>query len=636
MKTKQLLEVLCFILIMVCACIGLPAAAFGYAFPGSCAVYDFSTETLHLPCLDYNGENIWVDLHLSSWEPIELDLQGFGSDVSSNPQCSTFDAMSNTVFIPCVDYGGSNLRVTLGVASWDPIRVAVTSYAENAPDDNFHIGDPVLTDIWVDPAGGDDGNSGSGPGQALRTIREAWGRIPAGVVLSGTGYRILLAAGDYPASDIPGWMESRYGTYAFPVIIQSASGPNTARLHGYFDLFDVRYLYLIDLDFVTDPGYGGGGNVVHIAGADHLLIRGSRLSGYDGSVRQPQETLKINQSKYIYVERSDISGAFWFALDFVSVDYGHIRQSRIHDASEDCLVLKGGSSNFVVEGNEIDHCNSIGFSAGEGTGFEFMTSPRLHYEASDIKFTNNILHDVQNAGIAVRGGYNILAAFNTLYRVGYDPRGSGLLLLSPGSRSCDGDTPACQARNSAGGWGPATAGDGGEWIPTRNVFIYNNIFYNPLPLQTLDSHFVVFGPTDPPAGSNIPSPALSDDNLEIRGNIIWNGSGDRSLGLGESGQGCQPGNSTCNPSQITSDNSINIFEPVLAAPDSGNFRPLSGGTVLSSQSLRIPIFFGNDRPEPPLAPLGDVNNGVPRDRDGCRRTDTAPPGAFITATGTCP
>ena len=45
-----------------------------------------------------------------------------------------------------------------------------------------------------------------------------------------------------------------------------------------------------------------------------------------------------------------------------------------------------------------------------------MVPPWTHYEAYDIKFTNNVLHDVDGAAFGVWGGFNILMAHNTAYR----------------------------------------------------------------------------------------------------------------------------------------------------------------------------------------------------------------------------
>ena len=472
----------------------------------------------------------------------------------------------------------------------------------------------------------------SSQAQALRSVAEGWNRIPSGLTLT-VGYRILLVAGGYPEDNLPpsGWMATRLGTYKFPVILQAANGAHSVRLHGSMDINDCHYLYLLSLDFVTDPGHGGG-NVVHVSSSDHILIRDSKLDGFDGSVRAPQETLKVNQAQYVYVENCEIAGAFWFPLDFVAVQYGNILNSRIHNSGDDCMVLKGGSAYFRIEGNEVYDCGVIGFSAGQGTGFEFMVSPWLHYEAYDLKFVNNVIHDTRNAGMAVRGGYNILMAYNTLYRVGIDDSvGAPLLLVGQGSRSCDGDAAACQSRHDAGGWGPITVGDGGEWIPNRNIYVYNNIFYNPSPARTMSTHFTIYGAIAPPANTNIPSPSASDTNLRIRGNMIWNDGQDISLGVGDEGQGCQSANPTCNAIQLFADNAINAIEPHLTDPDHGDFRPYPGGTLFMVTTYTIPDFGWDDAPPTPRAPPGNLSNSVPNDRDGNMRAPMGAPGAYAGA-----
>lgn len=494
---------------------------------------------------------------------------------------------------------------------------------------NYDIGNPIVTNIWVDPNNGNDSNNGLTRSQALASLREAWSRIPAGTTLSGTGYRIMLAAGNYYESILPdsGWLESRFGTNNFPVIIQSADDVLSAHIHGYFNIYNCRYFYLIGLDFITDPGAGGGGNVVHIEQGNHILLKNCKLNGFDGNVNQPQETIKVNQSQYIYVENNDIGGAYWFSLDYVAVQYGHIIGNKIHNSGDDCMVLKGGTAYLNVEDNEVYDCGNIGFAAGQGTGFEFMVNPWIHYEIYDVKFVNNIVHDANNAGMAVRGGYNILLAYNTLYKVGTSGIGAPLLLLSPGLRGCDGNEAACRIRNEAGGWGPIS-GDAGECIPNKNIYVYNNIFYNPAPYQTRWSHFDIYGPVNAPVGTNIPNPVLSDNNVRIRGNIIWNGPVDHSLGLGEPGQGGQSDNPTCNVAQVLADNTINTIQPEFTSPLLNNYHPIENGNIFNAHVIAIPDFSGGDRASPPLAPIGDFNNAVISDYDGRSRDSLSLPGAF--------
>lgn len=60
-------------------------------------------------------------------------------------------------------------------------------------------------------------------------------------------------------------------------------------------------------------------------------------------------------------------------------------------------------------------------------------------------------------------------------------------------------------------------------IPNKNVYIYNNVFYNPSGYSSQWMHFAIYEPYANPPESNVPNPAVTDDNLQIRGNVIWNG-----------------------------------------------------------------------------------------------------------------
>jgi len=479
----------------------------------------------------------------------------------------------------------------------------------------YDPGSPTLIDLWIDPVNGDDTNSGADRAHALRTVTAAWRRIPAGVPLTSSGYRIMLTAGDYPGDTFPLYWESRLGTFTAPVIVQSADGPRAARLQGYVNIYDTRYLYFLDVAIQN------GGDVLHCERCDHLLLRGCLL---DGGQRQAHETLKINQSTHVYIEDCEIRSAWENAIDGVAVQYGHVVGNRIHSADDWCIYFKGGSAYLRIEANEIFDCGTGGFTAGQGTGFEFMVSPWLHYEAYDIKFVNNLIHHTDGAGMGVNGGYNILFAHNTLYRVG---RRSHVIEVALGGRGCDGDASRCAAHLAEGGWGPAQVG-GDEPIPNRNIFIYNNIVYNPEDWTSRWQHFFISPPLTASPASHIPSPAHSDTNLQIRGNVIWNGAADHPLGIEGGEEGCPPANPTCNETQLRAENAINSLLPQLQDAAGGNYRPSPDGNLLQATTFAIPPFSWQDAPFPPLVPVGALPNRIPFDRDGHPRPTPGLAGAY--------
>ena len=478
----------------------------------------------------------------------------------------------------------------------------------------YDVGNPTIREIWVNPNSGSDSNAGNSRSNALRTINAAWNLIPRAQTLT-TGYKILLTAGSYSEDTIPNYWEDRRGTFTYPIIIQAIDGQSTATLKGDINAFNVDYFYLIDLSIIPEPV----GDAFHCEQCDYLLLKGVTLSGGD---RGAHETLKINQSQHVYIEDSDISGADDNSIDFVAVQYGHIVRNKIHNANDWCVYVKGGSAQILVQANRIYDCGTGGFTAGQGTGLEFMVSPWLHYEAYDIKFINNLVYRTNGAGFGVNGGYNILLAHNTLYKVG---RNSHAVEVVYGYRSCDGDLNTCNSRLSQGAWGTNQLGVEGEAIPNKNVYVFNNIIYNPSGFESRYAQFAIYGPRSTNLNSNLPNPVHTDTNLSIKGNLIYNDA--PSLGIEDSDQGCQPSNTTCNASQLISDNYINQELPNFIDAENGDFR-LS--TLISRSPANIPSFIGDDRPTPPLAPIGDLNNFVVKDFTNLIRSEQNSIGAHVT------
>ncbi len=493
----------------------------------------------------------------------------------------------------------------------------------------FNIGSPTVTEYYVDPAQGSDNNSGRTVEAPLRTVQKVWNGIPNETPLS-TGVVINLRNGTYGNNELPNYWELKRGTAQAPIIIRAAVGQQQVKFVRDINMANVSYFYLLNVEITPQ----GGGDTFHCESCDHILLRGNTLNG--GSLTNgAHETLKVNQSQFVYIENNNIFFADDNAIDFVAVQYAHVIGNKIHSAQDWCMYVKGGSAYIRVEANEIYDCGTGGFTAGQGSGFQFMTSPWIHYEAYDIKFINNVVYNTVGAAFGVNGGYNVLIANNTAYNVGSRAH---LIEVVFGERTCDGErngvaNSICAVLNRLGGWGAGETATDPEPVGNRNVSIVNNVVYNPASVVA-PQHFAIYGPRTARAGTNLPSPQRADTSLVIKGNVIWNGRSSTPLGIEDSGQGCQASNSTCNADLLLRDNVINQTEPILNAAGSGDLRPAVGSPLLQIAGSTIESFLGGDTETSPQAPLGELGNTVNRDFSGASSVGNRIPGAYQSETST--
>lgn len=493
------------------------------------------------------------------------------------------------------------------------LREAVTPPNPNGP--AYDLGNPVWHDLFVDPVAGNDDNPGTSRGQAFRTITTAFRSLPVGVQSQAVRIRLL------PGTHVGAYCEDRQGTAEFPILFEPADGPGTVTLRpspegdsGSLQFLNCAHVHVQDFHINVD-----GGDGLHWERCHHVLARRMRINSRRSEGQD--ETVKANQCQHVYLEDCDISDAGDNCIDVVAVQYGHIVRCKIHNSNDWGAYLKGGSAYWLVEGNEIWGCGTGGFTAGQGTGFQFMVSPWLHYETYDIKVVNNVIRDCEGAGLGVNGGYNILMAHNTLYRVGSR---SHVLEFTHGRRGCDGnDVDSCQPYLLAGGWG--STGEEQQFIPNRNVLVVNNVIHNPAPFRSEYQHLEVPGPVNPPAGSNVTVPSRADDGLVLRGNVIFNGPADWPLGVGDPEHGCQDG--SCTVEQLLAENRFNTLEPAFVNPAAGDFHPV--GALAALAGAAAPDFTWSDAPTRPEVPVGSLINTVSRDFTGAPRPAGSPPGAFL-------
>ena len=481
----------------------------------------------------------------------------------------------------------------------------------------YDIGTPQWVDLYVDPVHGNDDQDGRTRSTAFRGLLAAFRSLPEGMQSQATRIRLL------PGTHFGAYLEDRLGTPDFPILIEPADGPGTVEFRpsakgdpGSLQFFHCAHVYLQDFRISVD-----GGDALHWEQCHHVLVRRMRVL----SVRSDgqDETLKVNQCQFVYIEDSDISDAGDNCIDVVAGQWGHIVRCRIHNSTDWGTYLKGGSAYWLVEGNEIWQCGTGGFTAGQGSGMQFMIPPWIHYECYDIKVVNNLIHDCEGAGLGVNGGFNILMAHNTLFRVG---QRSHTVEVVHGSRGCDGGaTNDCQPLLDLGAWG--TTGEGGQFIPNRNVLFANNVIYNPPGFPRADQFLEIAGPSPVPADSNLTGETRADDGLVIRGNVFWNGIAEYPIGIADDPDGgCHT--DTCTPELVAAGNWFNQLDPSLVNPDAGDFRPVPG-SALVGLAVPLPEFDWSGAPQRPAVPAGTLSNAVLRDQRGSSRTRTAVVGALL-------
>jgi Right handed beta helix region len=324
--------------------------------------------------------------------------------------------------------------------------------------------------IWVDAAHGRDGATGS-KAHPLRTVRAAWERIPQAAALK-RAVIITLRPGRWTAQETPNYWESRWGTAKAPVIIR-AQRRGTATLPA-VNMFDARWTAFDGVRFADHF------ELLHCERCQHLLLARNH---FDGSQAEQHENVKINQAQWVFLRGNRISGADDNSVDFVAVQHGEVSGNDISHSGDWCMYTKGGSAHLKITGNAFHDCGTGGFTAGQGTGFQFMTAPFLRYEAYGIVVSRNSVWDTAGAAFGVNGGLNVAIVNNRAWNVG---RRSHLLEVVYGLRSCDGQPGdhgrgTCQANLDAGGWGTTRVDDGTNAvrIPNRNVTIAGNVIGGP-------------------------------------------------------------------------------------------------------------------------------------------------------------
>ncbi|HYM21005.1 MAG TPA: right-handed parallel beta-helix repeat-containing protein [Candidatus Kapabacteria bacterium] len=493
----------------------------------------------------------------------------------------------------------------------------------------YNPGNYVVKDIWVDPSNGADSYDGSTRAKAVRDINTAWGLIQQ-LQITTTGYRIMLVAGMYSADSTPNF-QSLAATFKYPVIIQAADGNGTASLPR-ITVIGCSYLYFIGVNIRTVFG----GDAFGATTSDHLLLSNCGIDGLnsDTTGSESQNAVSFTTCQYCYIEDCTIKHSTNALAYFSACQYGHILHSTLDSTAGTGIYAGSGSAYLYFERNMLRNAAGRGFLLG-GTSYldyDFIT-PWLHYDTYDIKIDNNIIANTQKEAFLVNGSYDALIAYNTFYKTG--DSAATMFIVGLGNRTCNYDQLKCKTFLDSGAWGTVhiyQTDDDAAWIPNKHLYIYNNIFYNPTGSQTSYGELSVWGSRKALSHASCPKPAYADDDMEFKGNVIFNGVLSKPLGLSDT-SGCQDSNLTCNKNLIITENSLNIQEPDLVGASNGDLHPKPGSFLFSTKLFAIPNFIWTDLPGRPIEPQGDLSNAITIDFDGkIRSSGSDAPGSFKSST----
>ena len=363
--------------------------------------------------------------------------------------------------------------------------------------------------IYVDVVHGNDSAPGT-QSRPLRTVTAAWNRIPQAHTLRRP-YTIVLLPGRWGAAQTPNYWQLKWGSPRAVVTLEAAQ-PGTATLPA-VNMFAVRWLVIDGVRFSDQF------DLFHCEQCRHVLIQQSQ---FDGS-QQLLDTVKFNQSSWIFLRHDTISGASQNPLQFVAVQHGAVTDDVLSDGGDWCAYFKGGSADLLIARNRVHDCATGGLLAGQGTGLQFMVPPFFRYEAYRIVIAQNWIWRTQGAGIAVNGGYRVALVDNRLWDTGSN---SHTVEIDFGLRSCDGHPGdpgrgLCARYLARGAWGTTRVDDGTNEvrIPNLDVTVAGNVIANPRVQgdELLDVAAPFGGPDQ--AGSNLGS-VRADRGLRIFDNLF--------------------------------------------------------------------------------------------------------------------
>ena len=443
----------------------------------------------------------------------------------------------------------------------------------------FVPGSPPAEALYVNAENGDDTATGDAPERALQTLQVAWDKARE----RQSGQHIVLAAGRYAGATFG----DREGTQAAPVFVTPADDlvdGTAAVITGPLSLVDVHSVYLDRLSFeVAEP------TALSCSRCAQVLWRALQVEHTgDGPA------VAADHSEDVFAEDLVVRTAGTAGIEWRASTYGHVMACAVHGGTEAGIRARAGAAYLRVEGNDVTDA-AAGYVLGPVSDVAELNTPWLHYEVYGVRVVNNLGRHLTGPAVAVFGGYNVLVAYNTFFRVA---PGAAAVVVDAGARTCS-DEADCAGHAAAGGWTGV--------VPALRVLVFDNLLFNPEDAPALSAHLSVSD-----------AAGLTGSGFSFAGNVFW--------GAPASAAWSVPAG--VDTAALDERNRVNLAAPVLRDAEGGDLR-LAETTWLAGVPTFAPTPFDwGDRPMMPAVPAGDTENVVPRNRSGNARPTRSNPGAY--------
>jgi hypothetical protein len=255
--------------------------------------------------------------------------------------------------------------------------------------------------LWVSPTGSDAANGGEG--SPLKTIQAAADKATPGTA-------IMVKAGTYVENvtlrpsgnpDAPIWLVSADGQGA--AHIQSATSNGFVVVGSGVENWIVRDLHISGGSRGIQFTMAGNFNDL----AKNIVIEGNIVAN------TATDGIKIAQADNVHILDNRVSNVGEEGIDFVAVNGSVIaRNDVVNTKGAGSIMVKGGSSDVLVQSNHVQGNPADGILIGGWTEGQFFRPGTQAYEARNVTVVDNRVEDVGRRPLNVLGGQDSKAYGN--------------------------------------------------------------------------------------------------------------------------------------------------------------------------------------------------------------------------------